>query len=513
MKILTNDDIRKLIEAGAVDDGPTTFDMVQITAENIRDELLTRWGSSKNYMVFAGWGRNGAKAMATALLLASVGCKVEVYLFNIKGDRLCMEGRIYRDRIIESGLENITFYEITGTQRFTMPDPKADSVVIDGLFGNGLDVDLPNSFRILADILNKSGATIVSIELPSGLFGEWNAKNPLNTVVHASLTLSSSTPRLAFMLPDTAAVVGEWKVIDGGLNATLLRDAPFSYYFIERGAVRPYLPLRNRFTSKNDYGDLLICAGQRGMVGAAILAAKGALRAGAGKVTVRSAAGCINPVQTAVPCAMFSCDPNQNFLTNLDNLDKYTSIAIGPGIGTANATIDALETFLKHKESSSTPLVIDADALNCIAQRPRMLDYLPVLSILTPHAGEFDRLFGKQPNYEARLRKAIEVAHYYKIIIVLKGHYTATVRPDERVFFNSTGTPAMATPGSGDVLTGIIAALMAQGIPPEKASFCGVYIHGLAGQIAAREHGDYGVTAMDIAECTGKAIRDIYESK
>ena len=152
--------------------------------------------------------------------------------------------------------------------------------------------------------------------------------------------------------------------------------------------------------------------------------------------------------------------------------------------------------------------MLDADALNCMAVRPSMLNTIPVLSIITPHAGEFDRLFGPQPSAEARLRKAIEMAKYYNILIILKGHYTAIVRPDGKVYFNSSGTPAMATAGSGDVLTGVLLAMLAQGYPAELASLIAVYIHGVAGELAAADHGDYGVVASDIAENIGRAIRD-----
>ena len=158
-------------------------------------------------------------------------------------------------------------------------------------------------------------------------------------------------------------------------------------------------------------------------------------------------------------------------------------------------------------------MILDADALNCIARKPALLNSVPVLSIITPHAGEFDRLFGQHTSSELRLQKAIEMARFYNIIIVLKGHYTATVRPDGIVCFNSSGTPAMATAGSGDVLTGIILALMAQGYKPEQASMTGVYIHGIAGELAAREQGEYGVTASDIAANVGRAIMTIMNHK
>ena len=188
-------------------------------------------------------------------------------------------------------------------------------------------------------------------------------------------------------------------------------------------------------------------------------------------------------------------------------------MAIGPGIGTADRTIHALESFLKISSANNRPVILDADALNCIAIRPTMLDYLPVLSILTPHIAEFDRIFGPQPSSSARLAKAIEISKSYKIIIVLKGFYTATVRPDGKVFYNSSGTPALATAGTGDVLTGLMTGLVAQGMKPEIASIAAVYIHGIAGQLAEKQHGSYGVCAEDVADNIGKAIRQIMEEQ
>ena len=242
------------------------------------------------------------------------------------------------------------------------------------------------------------------------------------------------------------------------------------------------------------------------MMGAAVMAARGALKAGVGKLTVSSPLCGYNILQSSVPEALYQYIKSDAIINEIKPLHHYDSIAIGPGIGTDDATIAALEDFLA---ATSSPVILDADALNCIALKPAMLQTIPILSILTPHAGEFDRLFGPQPNSETRLAKAIEMASYYNVLIILKGRYTAVVRPDGKIYFNSSGTPAMATAGSGDVLTGILAALIAQGYPPEIASLTGVYIHGLAGEIAERSEGSYGVTASDIANATGKAIKEI----
>ena len=237
-------------------------------------------------------------------------------------------------------------------------------------------------------------------------------------------------------------------------------------------------------------------------------AARGALRSGVGKLTVHSARATFPVLQGQVPEALFSPDRHDFVISDMAVRFSCSAIGVGPGIGTNDATRGALETFIK---SYNRPIVIDADALNAIAQNHTLLDHIPPGSILTPHAGEFDRIFGIQTSAEARLLKAMEVAHKYKILIVLKGRYTATVRPDGKVFFNSTGSPAMATAGSGDVLTGIITSLLAQGYKPEAASVAGVYIHGLAGELAAESEGEYGTTALDIAANVGRAIKNIME--
>ena len=242
------------------------------------------------------------------------------------------------------------------------------------------------------------------------------------------------------------------------------------------------------------------------MTGAAVLAAKGCLRSGVGLATVHSARVSLPIVQTSVPEALFEPDRNEFYITDMSVYHNYQAVAVGPGLGVEERTIDAIESLLKKYKN---PIVIDADGINCLAKRPHLLSLLPAHSILTPHIWEFDRLFGTHSSSEERLKKAIDMAKYYNIIIVLKGHYTATIRPTGRVYFNSTGNPGMATAGAGDVLTGTIAAFMAQGMRPEIAASVGVFVHGLAGDLAAEELGEYGVMASDIANMAGRAIRQI----
>lgn len=502
MKIFTTQQIREIDAATIEKEGITSLQLIERVAENVTCEIISRWRPNKRIAIFAGPGNNGADALAVARMLIEQGYKPEIFLFNIGGNRLSTDCIVCRDRLL--AINGVDFTEVTQT----LPQPHLDKdyLVIDGLFGSGLKEPLSGGFMCLVRLINESDATVVSIDVPSGLFGDWNPKLINRNVIHADLTLAVQFPKLSFFMADNADLVGEWKLIDIELSPSEIRRTVAPFYLVEKADVRRILHRRPEFSSKADFGSLLICAGSYGMMGASILATKGALRAGVGKVTVHSPRCGYEIMQTAVPEAMFQPDQQSIVISGIQLHHDYNAVAIGPGIGTAEPTIDALEAFLKTREN---PVLLDADALNCIAQRQSILHHLPVLSVITPHAGEFDRLFGAQPSAEARLCKAIEMARFYNIIIVLKGHYTAVVRPDGKIYFNSSGTPALATAGSGDVLTGVIGAFMAQGYMPQIAALVGVYVHGLAGEIAAEAEGEYGVTAGDIAANIGRAIKSI----
>lgn len=504
MKIFTTENIRAIDRYTIDDEGVSSQELIHRVAEGVVGEILARWRPSKPVMVFAGAGNNGADALIVAKLLIEAGFNPHVVLINVKGDSLSRDCRIAREELLSVG--NVSMTEIVHTAH--IPPLTAEHLVVDGLFGTGLHNPLEGGYMAMARYINESGATVVSIDVPSGLFGDWNTRVLARNVVHADLTVAVQLPRLAFFLSDNAELVGEWRTIDIGLSRKAIDETPTKYYYIERDDIRQVLRRRPAFCSKADFGHALLIAGCYGMTGAAVLAARGALRAGVGKLTVHSPRCAYSVLQTAVPEALFSPDRNDIVLSDMTPRFGSTAIGVGPGIGTNDATKGALETLIK---TIKRPMVIDADALNIIAHNPSLIDHITPGSILTPHAGEFDRIFGSQASAESRLLKALEVAHRYKLIIVLKGRYSATVRPDGKVFFNSTGSAAMATAGSGDVLTGIITSLLAQGYKSETAATAGVYIHGLAGDIAAREEGDYGTTAGDIAAAVGKAIKLIMD--
>ncbi len=506
MKIFTTEEIRKIDKFTIEKEGISSMELIERVADAVTTEIVKRWRSSKPVVVFAGNGNNGADGLAVARLLGEHGYKVHVYLFNIGGNRLTAECQACRDMLVDC--TGVTMTEVIDT--FMMPDLHRNYLIIDALFGSGLREPLKGGFSYLVQRINEANATVVSIDLPSGLMGDWNPQLISRDVVHATLTLAVQHPRLAFFMEDNADLVGEWRLLDIGLSEAAAQSTPAKFYLVEEVDVAHALRYRSNFSSKRDFGEAIIYAGSYGMMGAAVLAGRGALRGGVGKLTIESPKCGYSILQTAVPEALFSHNPGEVVIERISLQKSYNAVAIGPGIGTREATIKALEDFLSAMKH---PVILDADALNCIAKKPSMLNLVPVLSILTPHAGEFDNLFGRHQNPEARLKKAIEMARFYNVIIVLKGHYTAIVRPDGKIYFNSSGCSGMATAGSGDVLTGVLAAMIAQGYKPEIATLISVFVHGVAGELAAAEHGDYGMTSTDIADNIGRALRLALETK
>lgn len=506
MKIFTSAALHDLDNATCEAQQISSVDLMERAASMVHIELMSRFLPGQRFVVMAGPGNNGGDALAVARMLIEQGYRrVEVFLFNVTG-QLSHDCEEQRKKLIT--IDGVDFTEVS--RQFTPPYLSPDDVVIDGLFGSGLSQPMSGGFVAVTRYINDSKAYVVSIDLPSGLFGEWNANVNKRDIVHADLTLAFQFPRLSFFFAENYDVLGEWKLLDIELDQAKAREMETDYMLVEEKNIRPLLNKRLPFTGKRNYGSTLIFAGSTGMMGAAVMCARAAMKCGAGLATVHSARGGINIVQAAVPEAMYEPDRNDHVITDMRIHHEHQAIVAGPGIGTHELTVDALENLLR---SGASPLVLDADALNCITKRNSLLSLLPAKTIITPHIGEFDRLFGEQRSSEDRLKTAIEMAQQYNIIIVLKGHYTATVRPTGRVYFNPTGNPGMATAGAGDVLTGIIAAFLAQGYRPEHAATIGAYVHGLAGDMAEQKLGEFGLTASDIANYSGRAIRHIIENK
>jgi NAD(P)H-hydrate epimerase len=343
--------------------------------------------------------------------------------------------------------------------------------------------------------LNERARTVIAIDMPSGLFTEDNAANDPYAIVHATYTLSLELPKLAFFLADNARYVGQWQVLPIGLDRPFIATLKAEAELIGTADVAPLLPLRDKFSHKGDFGHAWLLAGGKGKIGAALLAAKGCLRSGAGLLSVHVPAGMDLLVHGSLPEAMVSSDPGTDALSSLPKFEKCSAIGIGPGIGTADATARLLKLLIQE---APAPLVIDADALNILSDNRTWLSFLPKGTILTPHPKEFERLTEKFTDGHARLMAAKAFAVRHAVVLVLKGAYTAICAPDGRIYFNNTGNPGMAKGGSGDALTGIITGLRAQGLDPLSAALVGVHAHGIAGDLAAKKLGMDGMLVSEL---------------
>ena len=474
-------------------------------ASLIANEICKRWDQSHRIVVFAGAGNNGGDAVAVARMLFTKNYNVEVYLFNIKGtiSEDCMTNI---KRLQECGFT--AYHEISNS--FDPFQLFEEDVVIDGLFGSGLNKPLSGGFASVVQYINASSAQVVSIDIPSGLMGEDNSNNSRQNIIHADLTLSIQLPKLAFLFPENEDIVGEWKLLDIGISPEFIRQADTPYIITEAQDVSQLIKPRKRFAYKNNFGHALLIAGSNGMAGASVLAARACLRSGTGLLTVHVPVCNHDILQTAVPEAIVQNDVHELYFAEPVDLDNYQAIAIGPGIGqeeeTALATLDQLADCY-------IPAVLDADAINILSSHRNYLNRLPKGSILTPHIGELERIIGKCNNSFERLTKAKELAAYLQCYMVVKGAYTVVITPQGKFYFNPTGNPGMATGGSGDVLTGIILALLAQGYQPENAARLGVYVHGLAGDIACRRMGEISLTASDIIDALPEAWKVLSEIK
>ena len=338
--------------------------------------------------------------------------------------------------------------------------------------------------------------------------GEDNTYNVHTNIVRAHLTLSLQLPKLAFLFAENEPYVGEWQLLDIGLSEDAIHDMETDFRLLEHEDVSALLKPRSRFAHKGNFGRALLIAGSQGMAGASVLAARACLRSGVGLLTVH-VPFCNNfIVQTSVPEAMTELDISDTCFAAATDTDDYQAVAIGPGLGKA---AEAEAALLEQIEICQTPMVVDADALNLLGEKRNYIGRLPKGSILTPHPKELERLVGKCQNSYERLMKARELAKSAGVHIILKGAYSAIVTPAGKCFFNPTGNPGMATGGSGDVLTGVVLALLAQGYEPEKAACLATYVHGLAGDVACKKQGAVGMTVGDIVACLPLAWKMLEE--
>ena len=502
MKILTGGQFRELDRYTIEHEPIASIDLMERASRAVADEILRRWpDASRRIIVFSGPGGNGGDGLAVARMLASAGRDVVAYLFNVKG-QLNPDCETNRDRLAIT--EGATLVEVTS--EFTFPELKADDIVVDALFGTGLSHPVSGGFALVVKRINQSAATVVSIDVPSGLMCEDNAYNDLQTIVHATLTLSIQMPKLAFFFPENQGFIGEVMLLPIGLSEEGLKGIATPFRLIERADIQAMLRRRPMFAHKGTMGHGLLVAGSRGMMGAAILAARAALRSGLGKLTLHIPHACLDILQTSVPEAIAQIDIDDDIITAAIDTSHFAAVGIGPGIGQHRHTATALHSYIAEQ---TTPMILDADALNLLAEQPEWLDKLPTDSILTPHPAELERLVGRCKTAFERMNRAMKLAADHHIYVVVKGHYSQICTPSGDVLFNPTGNPGMATAGSGDVLTGILTGLLAQGYHPAEAVQLGVYLHGLAGDLAAADLCEESLIASDIINYLPKAFKEV----
>ena len=331
-------------------------------------------------------------------------------------------------------------------------------------------------------------------------------RNIRQNIIRADVTLSIQLPKLSFLFPENADIVGEWELLDIGLKQTYIDAAPSSFYITEEEEIRKLIKPRKRFAHKGCFGHGLLIAGSYGMAGASILAAQAALRSGIGLLTVHVPIHNHDILQTTVPEAIVQTDIHERYFAQPTDLSRYNAVAIGPGIGQDEDTALAM---IEQIQGSNIPVILDADAINILSTHRNWYNRIPKRSILTPHLGELERLTGKCMDTYERLTKVKELASYLQSYIIVKGAWTTIVTPEGNYHFNPTGNPGMATGGSGDVLTGILLGLVSQGYSPEDACKLGVFLHGMAGDIAAEELTEMGMTSHDLVSALPKAWKKI----
>lgn len=503
MKILSAEQI-KACDAFTIQSEPiTSIDLMERAAMTCIKHIVKKSSIDSEFVVFCGTGNNGGDGLAIARFLIKRNYAVKTFIVD-QHQNYSDDFKTNLERLKElkpDGIFNITSQEELKPLAF-----HPNTIVIDAIFGTGLNKPLSGIATELVKFINSTQLFTISIDIPSGLFADKPNMND-DVIVKSSITLSFQFPKLSFLMPQNGLYVPEFEVLDIGLHKLFIQNIPTSNYFVTKTDLHPLLKARAKFSHKGSFGHALLIAGAYGKMGASVIAAKACLRSGAGLLTVQTPKKGINILQSSIPEAMVNADAHEEVITELPSMDKFTAVAIGPGIGTEGITESVIKKLLNYDLAT----VFDADALNILANNKTWLSFLQPDSILTPHVKEFDRLTKKHTDDFERLETAKQFAIKHRCILVLKGAYTQTVTPDGNAFFNSTGNAGLAKGGSGDTLTGIILGLLTRGYTPPQAALIGVYLHGAAADNALKKIHIESLLASDVINRIPKAFEKLYE--
>jgi ADP-dependent NAD(P)H-hydrate dehydratase / NAD(P)H-hydrate epimerase len=495
MKIFSNTQIRQADQFTIINEPISSVDLMERASTAFVKWLIKKWNTHKPVYIFCGPGNNGGDGLAVGRMLLEKGYTVEVYIVK-KGNHVSDDFRVNLERF--SKMKNVVWVE--DVDMLEVLDRNA--IIVDAMFGSGLTRPLEGIFARVVEFINNTDGIKVSIDIASGLFSDQPSLG--KTIVKPDYTVSFQVPKLAFMMPENALFTGEWVVVDIGLDSGFMENEPVKFYYVDFPYVQSLYQKRQKFAHKGDFGKALIVAGSLGKMGAAVMCAHACMRSGAGLVTMHIPGCGYQVAQTALPEAMVIVDKGQEYITKVDEVEKYDVVGVGPGIGTNSKTKTALEMIFRKKPKA---MVLDADAINILAKHKSLLEFLPENAILTPHLREFERLVGKASDHFQRIEMQKEFAHRHQVVLVLKGAHTCIATPGGEIYFNSTGNPGMASGGTGDVLTGVLTGLLAQGYDAAKAAILGVYLHGLAGDLAVEVSSQEALIASDLIQHLGIAYR------
>lgn len=494
MKILTVEQTREADAYTIANEPIKSIDLMERAATKCFDWIIKNYNAETEFAIFCGVGNNGGDGLVIARLLAQANYKVSVFVVEFSKN-YSPDFQVNLERLKEIKVK-VNFLN-QDKSSFVL---RLNTVVIDAIFGSGLTRPIDGFIAEIVHQINKKET--VAIDVPSGLFSEDNRENNYENIVKSKTTLTFQQPKLAMLFPQNYFFVGEWIVLPIGLHQGFIEGVHTTNYITTISDIKAILKPRAKFSHKGTFGHALLIAGSKGKIGAAILSAKACLRTGVGLLTAHIPARGLEIMQTVLPEAMCSTSDENDFIADVPDLTAYNAIGIGPGLGMEKQTQNTFKLLIQNANS---PLVIDADALNILSENKTWLAFLPQESILTPHPKEFERLVGKWENDQERLELQRQFAIKHQVIVVLKGANTAIAFPNGDVYFNSTGNTGMATAGSGDVLTGIITSLLAQRYSPSEAAILGVYLHGLAGDVAKENLTEFGMLASDIVDAIPKA--------
>lgn len=464
-------------------------DLMERAALKCTQWIIKNYDIKNIFKICCGLGNNGGDGLAIARQLLEHGYKVEVFIINYSDK--CSDDFLINKKRLEDLFPQFLI-EVHDAKH--LPNIHASDIVIDALFGIGLSKSLDGLAEDCVISINTSQAKVIAIDVPSGLFIDKHS-DATSPIIKAHDTLTFQFPKLAFLFPKNAMYVGNGHILDIGLKLSNEIQKQSDAFYLTENFVKNLIQPRQKYSHKGTFGHSLLLIGSFGKMGAAILASHSLLRSGAGLLTVCVPHCGYEIMQTAVPEAMVLVNGTNYLQFNELDLKIYSAIGIGPGIGTEQDTQLAVKIIL---ESTKKPFVIDADALNTISLNKEWLKLISVNSILTPHPKEFERLTKAVTNDFERHQLQIEFSKQYKVFVILKGAHTCITTPDGKSYFNSTGNSGLAKGGSGDVLTGLVTGLLAQGYTSFVASVIGVYIHGLSGDITKKEKGEIAMIPSDV---------------